>query len=266
MRLTDKVAIVTGAARGIGRAIAERLAQDGARVVLCDRDEEPGTAAARDLTERGFDALFVHCDISKRLDVLNLIAAVKDAYGRVDIAVNNAGTQDGAPALQLSLEEFDRVLDVNVRGAFLVAQIVGKELVARVEQGEAPGAIINVSAAGDVPRGGDQLAYAVSKAGVEGLTQALARALSTHGIRVNAVAPGSIMTPMLAEATGDEETRETILSRTPLGRLGQPSEIAGIVAFLASDDASYITGQTIVADGGRAALELTVAPDAAQDD
>ncbi len=258
MRLRDKVAIVTGAARGIGRAVAERLANDGARVVLCDKDEAAGLATADDLKDRGFDVLFVHCDVSKRLDVLNLLAAVKDAYAHLDILVNNAGTYDASPFLELELEEFDRVIDVNLRGSFLVSQAVAQELVEQARSGRTPGAIVNVGATGGEGAQTDHVAFAVSKSGLDGLTRVMALALADHGIRVNAVAPASVLTSMTNDIVPDDDARRIILSRTPLRRIGQPCEVASVVSFLASDDASYLTGETIHVDGGRLALDLTV--------
>lgn len=264
MTLTDKVAIITGGGRGIGQACATRLAAEGAKVVIAERDEDAGQQAVKELTEAGRVAKFVACDVSERLDVMNLMAAVTEAHGRVDILVNNAGVVDEAPFLELTTAEFDRVMGVNLRGAFMVGQSVARLMVAQGESAadsgrdEAPGTIINMASVNAQYGLADKITYAMTKAGIQSLTKGMALALAPHGIRVNAVAPGSIMTPMLSASTRDEETRRRKLSRTPLGRFGKPGEIASVVAFLASDDASYITGETIYVDGGRLPLHYTV--------
>ncbi|MEO5325465.1 SDR family oxidoreductase [Mesorhizobium sp. CC13] len=257
MRLDGKTAIVTGGARGIGHAIAERFLREGARVVIADMDQEAGAAAERDLARLG-QALFVRADIGKRLDVHNLVAATVDAFGEVDVLVNNAGIDHKADFLDVAEADFDRVLAVNLKGAFLAGQAVARVMVDRVEAGGQPGAIVNMSSVNSVVAIADQVPYAVSKGGVAQLTTVMALALAPWGIRVNAIGPGSIATDMLARVTADAATRNRVLSRTPLGRIGEPEEIAAVAAFLASDDASYITGQTIFADGGRLALNYTV--------
>ena len=257
MALDGKVAIVTGAASGIGRAVAERFVREGAAVVLADIDTEKGEAAERDLAAAG-RARFVTTDVARRLDVHNLVAAAIDAFGDIDILVNNAGVVHGADFLDLREEDFDRVLAINLKGAFLTGQAVARHLVDRVQQGGAPGAIVNMSSVNAVFAIANQLPYSVSKGGVNQLTKVMALALAPHGIRVNAIGPGSIMTDMLASVNADPAARDRILSRTPMGRIGEPSEIAAIAVFLASDEASYITGQTIYADGGRLPLNYTV--------
>lgn len=258
MALTGKVAIVTGAARGIGQACAERLAREGAKVIVADRDEAGGERIAADIREDGGEAAFVSCDVSERLDVRNLLAATLETYDAVDLLVNNAGIIDDAPFLELSEAEFDRVLATNLKGAFLLGQAVARQMVSQVEAGAAPGAIVNMSSINAHFALPDHVAYSVSKGGLTQLTKAMALALAPHGIRVNAVAPGSILTPLLAEVAKDETMRRRILSRTPLGRLGRPEEIAGVVAFLLGEDAAYVTGETITADGGRMPLNYTV--------
>jgi glucose 1-dehydrogenase len=256
--LTGKVAIVTGAAKGIGLACAERLAADGAKVVIAEIDEAAGESAANDIAQDGREATFVHCDVSKKLDVRNLVTATLDAYGAIDILVNNAGIVAGGDFLEISEADFDRVLAVNLKGAFLVGQSVARQMVEQLKSGGKPGAIINMSSINAVFAIPTQVPYSVSKGGMNQLTKVMALSLSPHGIRVNAIGPGSIMTDMLQSVVSDKDARQRILSRTPLGRIGDPAEIAAIAAFLASDDASYITGQTIYADGGRLPLNYTV--------
>ena len=256
--LTGKTAIITGGAKGIGLACAERMAAEGAKVVLADVEEEAGEAAAADLAEKKHEALFVTCDVSKKLDVRNLVTATLDAYGAIDILVNNAGIVANGDFLEISEADFDRVLAVNLKGAFLVGQAVARQMVEQIGAGGKPGSIINMSSVNAVFAIPTQVPYTVSKGGMNQLTKVMALSLAPHGIRVNAIGPGSIMTDILRSVANNEEARRRIMSRTPLGRIGEPSEIAAIAAFLASDDASYITGQTIYADGGRLPLNYTV--------
>ncbi|MCG6114662.1 MAG: SDR family oxidoreductase [Mesorhizobium sp.] len=258
MALDGKCAVVTGAASGIGYAIVERFLREGAKVMFCDIDVQKGERAEADLKKLG-DARFVKADVSRRLDAHNLVAAAIDAFGDIDILVNNAGIVHGADFLDLKEEDFDRVIGVNLKGSFLVGQAVAHFMVEKVEKGGAPGVIVNMSSVNAVFAIPNQVPYSISKGGVSQLTKVMALALAPHGIRVNAIGPGSIMTEMLASVNSDPTARNKILSRTPLGRIGEPSEIASVAAFLASDDASYITGQTIYADGGRLPLNYTVA-------
>jgi len=257
MTLENKTVIVTGAARGIGFAIARRCVEDGAKVVLTDIDEDAGHSAAEDLGNLG-EVTFVHGDVSERLDVRNMIAATLDAYGDIDALVNNAGIVLGANFLELEEADFDRVLKVNLKGVFLCSQAVARHMVDRVKEGGTPGTIVNMSSINAVVALPNQVPYSVSKGGVNQLTRVMALSLAEHGIRVNAIGPGSISTDMLKAAVEDDDARAKILSRTPLRRIGDPREIAGVAAFLLSDDSSYITGQTIYADGGRLPLNYTV--------
>jgi len=257
MALENKTVIVTGAARGIGFATAKRCVEDGAKVVLTDIDEDAGHAAEEDLRKLG-EATFVHGDVSERLDVRNMVAATLGAYGDIDALVNNAGIVHGADFLDLEEADFDRVLKVNLKGTFLCGQAIARYMVQRIEEGGPAGAIVNMSSVNAVLAIPNQVPYTLSKGGVNQLTKIMALSLADYGIRVNAIGPGSISTDLLKAAVSDDNARTKILSRTPMGRLGDPKEIAGIVAFLLSDDASYITGQTIYADGGRLPLNYTV--------
>lgn len=257
MRLDGKTAIVTGAASGIGYAIAERFLREGARVVIADIDAAKGTKAEGALSALG-EVRFVKTDVSKRLDVQNLLTATLDAFGDIDILVNNAGIVHGAEFLDLKEEDFDRVLGVNLKGSFLTGQAVARYMVEKIGKGGSAGAIVNMSSINAVFALPNQVPYSISKGGVAQLTKAMALSLAPHGIRVNAIGPGSIMTDMLAAVNADPAAKNRILSRTPMGRIGDPSEIASVAVFLASDDASYVTGQTVYADGGRLPLNYTV--------
>ena len=260
MSFEDKVVIVTGAARGIGRACAERFAQEGANVVLADIDEDGGEKVEEELTEAGHTARFIGCDIAEKLDIRNLIAATLEAHGRIDVLVNNAAILDSAPFLELEEDAFDRVLRVNLKGTFLMGQAVARQMVAQVEEGDPPGAIVNLSSVNAVFALPDHVAYTMSKGGIAQLTKAMALSLADRGIRVNAIGPGSIMTPMLEQVAEDKEAMARIMSRTPVRRFGEAAEIAAIAVFLSSPEASYITGTTVYADGGRLALNYVVNP------
>ena len=257
MKLSGKTAIVTGAARGIGYAICRRYLREGARVVMADIDEEAGAAAAKELSAMG-EVSHVTCDVGERLDVHNLVATTFDCFNEIDILVNNAGIVIGGDFLEIDESDFDAVMRVNLKGAFLCSQIVARHMVKRVEDGGPAGTIINMSSINAKLALPEQIPYTISKGGVRQLTNVLAQALAPHGIRVNAIGPGSIATEMLAAVNDNPEAKHRMLSRTPMGRVGEPEEIAGVAAFLASDDSSYITGQTIYADGGRLGLAYTV--------
>jgi NAD(P)-dependent dehydrogenase (short-subunit alcohol dehydrogenase family) len=255
-RLNNKVAIVTGAARGIGVAVAKRFVAEGANVVIADIDERAGTLEAKHL---GANAHFVACDVGDSTQVGRMVdEACKAFSGDIDILVNNAGIVHGAEFLDLKEEDFDRVLRVNLKGHFLVARAVARRMVQQIEAGKKPGTIINMSSINSVVAIGNQVPYCVSKGGIAQLTHSTALALAPHGIRVNAIGPGSVMTEMLAKVAQDREAKMRMLSRTPMGRFAEPEEVASVAVFLASDDASYITGETIFVDGGRLVLNYTV--------
>ncbi|MCR9237182.1 MAG: SDR family oxidoreductase [Alphaproteobacteria bacterium] len=257
MTLDDKTAIVTGGAKGIGFACARRFLEQGAQVIIADVDEKTGNKAEKSLAELG-DVRFVHCDVGDRLSVRNLMAATLDSFNSLDVLVNNAGIIHSDDFLDISEEDFDRVMQVNLKGAFLCGQAAARQMVDQIEEGRAPGSIINMSSINAQVAIPSQVPYSISKGGVQQLTKVMALSLASRGIRVNAIGPGSINTDILAAVNNDPEAKNRILSRTPMGRIGEASEIASIAAFLASDDASYITGQTLYADGGRLALNYTV--------
>jgi NAD(P)-dependent dehydrogenase (short-subunit alcohol dehydrogenase family) len=244
-----RVVIVTGGAQGIGEACARRFAQEDARVVIADVADGPGKVLAAEL-----GALYRHCDVGDKLDVDDLVAKVLETFGRIDVLVNNAGIFKSAGFLDVTEEDFDEVLRVNLKGAFLMGQAVAREMADRGD-----GVIINMSSVNGVLAIPNIASYNVSKGGINQLTRAMALALADHGIRVNAVAPGTIATELAEQAVlTSAAAREKILSRTPMKRLGGPDEIADVVAWLASDAASYVTGEIVTVDGGRMALNYTV--------
>ncbi|MCY4405672.1 MAG: 3-oxoacyl-ACP reductase FabG [Rhodospirillaceae bacterium] len=253
MRLEGKIAVVTGGARGIGAACARRFAAEGAAVVIGDILEEQGEATAQSIREAGGTAAFVACDTGDGPQARALIAETVSRHGRIDVLINNAGIFTIADFLDVTEEDFDRVLRVNLRGYFLVGQAAAREM---ADAGS--GSIINMSSVNGVMAIDTIAAYVVSKGGVNQLTSVMALALAPKGIRVNAIGPGTILTELSGSLLTDEAARRRVLSRTPMGRVGQPEEIAGIAVFLASDDSSYVTGQVIYADGGRMRLNYTM--------
>ncbi|HEY8268615.1 MAG TPA: SDR family oxidoreductase [Xanthobacteraceae bacterium] len=254
-KLSGKAAIVTGAARGIGLAIAKRFVAEGAKVMLSDINETDGAAAAKAL---GVNARFTPCDVGDSAAVNKLIGETVKNFGGVDILVNNAGIIHTADFLDIKEADFDRVMRVNMKGVFLVGQAAARRMVEQVKAGKKPGAIVNMSSTSAVVVIANQVPYAASKGAVGQLTRVMALALAPYGIRVNAIGPGSIMTEILKGIATDKEAKRRILSRTPLGRVGEPEEVAAVAAFLASDDASYMTGETVYVDGGRLSLNYTV--------
>jgi NAD(P)-dependent dehydrogenase (short-subunit alcohol dehydrogenase family) len=257
--LEDQVAIVTGASQGIGAACAERLAQDGAAVALWDVDDARGQTLASVLVDRGHRAIYRHCNVADPREVEAALAATLQAFGRVDALVNNAGIFKAAAFLDITVADWDAVIDVNLKGAFLVGQAVARAMVAN--PGGSSGSIVNMSSVNGVMAIPSIASYNVSKGGVNQLTRVMALALADHGIRVNAVAPGTIATELAKNAVlGSDEARQRIMSRTPMKRLGEPREIADVCAFLISSASSYMTGEIVYVDGGRLTLNYTVAP------
>jgi NAD(P)-dependent dehydrogenase (short-subunit alcohol dehydrogenase family) len=247
--LQDRVCIVTGAAQGIGEACARRFAREGAKVVLADIDDARGQAVASEL-----QGLYVHCDVGDKGQVDTLVAQALLAHGRIDVLVNNAGIFKAADFLDISEADWDAVLRINLKGSFLVGQAVAREM---AKAGR--GAIVNMSSVNAVLTIPNIASYNVSKGGINQLTRVMALSLADQGVRVNAVAPGTIATELAAKAVlTSEEAKKKIMSRTPMKRLGEPSEVADVVAWLASDAASYVTGEIVVVDGGRMTLNYTV--------
>jgi glucose 1-dehydrogenase len=256
MQLENKAAIVTGGARGIGLAIAKRYVAEGAKVVIADVNAAAGEAAASALD--GARCSFVQTDVADRRDADHVVAQACRLFGGIDILVNNAGVVHGADFLDLEEADFDRVLRINLKGAFLVGQAAARRMVVQVKAGKPPGAIINMSSINAVVAIPNQVPYCVSKGGLAQLTKVMALSLAPYGIRANAIGPGSIMTDILKAVGTDREAKRRILARTPLGRIGGPEEIASIAVFLAGQDSSYITGQTVFADGGRLGLNYVM--------
>ncbi len=253
MRLQGKVAVITGAAAGIGKACALRFAQEGAKVVLADVNETRGEEAAEQIQADGGEAIFVACDVGDKAQVEALMEKALAAYGRIDCCISNAGIVHACDFLDLSEEDFDRVLRVNLKGVFLTGQAAARRM---AEQGG--GSIINMSSVNQVMAIPAIPSYVVAKGGVGQLTKVMSLSLADKGVRVNGIGPGSIHTEVFEQVANDPEKLKVILSRTPMGRVGDPGEIASVAVFLASEDASYITGQTIYPDGGRMALNYTV--------
>lgn len=255
---SGKAVVVTGAAAGIGEACARAFAEAGAGVVLADINEAKNRDAA-DLIRIDTKANCVAhpCNVASETDCDGLVLRALDEFGRIDVLVNNAGVVAPGTILDLDPAEWDRVMDINLRSYFVLTQMTARAMIER----NIRGSIVNMSSLNAELAIPNQVAYVSSKGGVQQLTKASALGLAPHGIRVNAIGPGSIMTDLLRSVMADEAGRKKILSRTPLGRVGEPAEIASIALFLASGMASYITGQTIFADGGRAALNYTVPVD-----
>lgn len=248
--LRDRIALVTGGAQGIGAACVQRLRQDGAQVLIVDVADEAGQALAEQTGAR-----YCHADVGDAASVQAAVASAVAHWGGLDILVNNAGIFKAAPFLDVTEADFDAVLRVNLKGAFLMGQAVARQMVASGRRGS----IVNMGSVNGVLAIPTIASYNVSKGGLNQLTRAMALALADHGIRVNAVAPGTIATELAAQAVlTSDEARLKILGRTPMKRLGQPEEIAEAVCWLASDAASYVTGEILTVDGGRMALNYTV--------
>jgi len=244
--IQDKVAVVTGSSRGIGRAIALRLAADGAKLVVNYRSDEAAANAVVDqIVAGGGEAMAVQADVSQVAEVQALIDTVKKAYGRVDILVNNAGTTRDTLIMRMSEEEWDVVIDTNLKGTFNCIKAV-----TRLMMRQRDGRIVNISSVAGIGGNAGQANYASAKAGIIGLTKTVAKELGSRGITCNAVAPGFVPTDLTASLP--EDLIQMGIDRTPLGRLGTTEDCAAAVAFLVSPDASFITGQVLAVDGGLA--------------
>lgn len=248
-RLADRVAIITGGASGIGFATAERFVEEGARVIISDIQTELGEAGAAALRSKGGDVRFIRCDVAKEEDVDALVKETIAIHGYVNAVVNDAFWTRIADFLDVTGADLQKQLDVTVKGPFYLSQRVARHL---VETGK-PGSIVNVASTAAVHSTGNQVPYSTSKAGMTGLTRGIAIALAPHNIRVNAVAPGMTETPA-TEVVRNLPFNKSSLLRIPLGRNAKASEQASVIAFLTSDDASYVVGQTICVDGGKTVL------------
>lgn len=246
-RLEGKVAIVTGAAFGNGRGMAVRFAEEGSDVVIADIDDERSEETARLIRQQERRAMTLHTDVSKKADVDELVAKTVAEFGKVDIMVANAGVSgEGADLLNLTEEQWDRVLDINLKGVFLCNQAAANQMIAQGIRGR----IINIASIMAEWGSGGAGAYCASKGGVKLLTKSFAIACAPHGITVNAIGPGFIYTGMTQDFLAVTEMRDYLVDRTPVGRIGEPSDIGNVAAFLASDDSSFITGTIIFPDGG----------------
>ena len=255
----NKVVVITGAGRGIGLACAQRFAQSGYKVVIADIDDKAGELAIDGIKAKGGEAAFIHTDVGDRLDIRNLVAASVDQFGRIDVLINNAALPHAEDFFDIEEGEFEQVMKVNLRGPFLASQAAARQMVQQQEHVDPPGepanyTIINISSVSAVVVVPSQILYAVSKGGLNQLTKGMALALAPHGIRVNAIGPGTVETDTNSELVTDERARSAALARTPMGRLGKPEEVASVAFFLASKDAGYITGQCFYVDGGRLVL------------
>ena len=248
--MTQAIALVTGAAQGIGYACAQALSEQGLQLIVVDINEEKINEAAETL---GQNTVAINCDMGDAAQVNALFDRIDSEFGALNVLVNNAGVALPADFLETSLDQFQRVIDINLTGTFLATQRAAKTMVAN----KVEGAIVNMSSINALVAIPTIAAYCASKGGVMQLTKAAALALAPHNIRVNAVGPGSINTAMMAGVNASPEAMDKVMSRTPLKRIGSAREIANVVAFLASDKASYITGETIYADGGRLGMNYT---------
>ena len=257
--LENKIAVITGAARGIGLACAQRFVRERARVILSDILDEAGERAAEALRAEGGDALYHRCDVTDPAAVRALMDFAVQRHGRIDTVIANAGIVHAADILDLEVEDFDRVLGVNLRGVFLTGQAAARRMVTQNPDADGcRGVIINMSSLNAVLAIPAIAPYVIAKGGVNQWTKCLGIRLAGEGVRVNGIGPGSINTDMFRSIADNPRRLREVLSRTPMERPGEPDEVAGVAVFLASAYASYITGQTIYPDGGRMGLNYVV--------
>jgi 3-oxoacyl-[acyl-carrier protein] reductase len=243
MRLKDKKAIVTGAGQGIGRSIALKMAEEGADVVIAEINPETGAQTAKDVENLGRKSFFANVDISDSRQVRQMVGEVLGRWEKIDILVNNAGFDKGATLLNVKEEDWDAVLDVHLKGTFNCILAVTPRMIENRY-----GKIVNISSVYGKSGGIGAISYSSAKAGILGLTKSVAKELGRYRINVNAVLPGLILTPTIEKMA--EKFKEKIIDSTPLGRIGRPEEVAGVVAFLASDEASFMTGAAVEVSGG----------------
>lgn len=256
--LGGRVIVVTGGSQGIGQACAQRLVADGAAVALWDVADTAGTALTAELVAAGGRALYCHCNVAMKAEVDAALAATLAAFGTVDGLVNNAGIFKASAFLDITEADWDAVIAVNLKGSFLVGQAVARVMVAN-DEGRGRGAIVNMSSVNGTLTIPSIASYNASKGAINQLTRVMALSFADRGVRVNAVAPGTIATELALNAVlTSDEAKARVMSRTPMKRLGQPGEIADVVAFLLSDASSYMTGEIVVVDGGRMTLNYVV--------
>lgn len=245
MKLKDKIAIVTGSKRGIGKSIALEFAKEGAKVVVSDIDLKECQDVCDEIKKLGSDAIAIKCDVSKKEDVDNMVEKTIQKFKKIDILVNNAGVAPMKPFVEMTEKDWDFTMNINLKGVFLCSNAAAKHMVKQKS-----GKIVSIASIAGKVGFINTSAYCASKGGVINFTRELALELSPYNINVNAVAPGIIVTKMTEDLLKDKQVREGLLANIPLGREGKPEEIAKAVVFLASDDSSYVTGHTLVVDGG----------------
>jgi len=246
--LKGKVAIITGARRGMGRSHALTLAKAGAKVVVADISLEDCQKVVDEIKSKGGEGLAIKCDVSKKEEVEEMVRKTIERFGKIDILVNNAGIAQFKPFLEMGEEEWDRTLNINLKGYFLCAQAAAREMVKQKS-----GVIINIASVAMGQQGigfSNLVHYCASKGGIVGMTEALAVELAPYNIRVNAISPGMIETPMIDPVKKDPKMMEAMLARVPMHRVGTPEEVSNLVLFLASDKSSYMTASAVVIDGG----------------
>jgi glucose 1-dehydrogenase/3-oxoacyl-[acyl-carrier protein] reductase len=247
MRLSGKVALVTGGSHGIGQAVVLRYAREGAKVALCGRGKAALEETVALIREQGGEALAFETDVSDKAQVDRLIDGIIEQWGRLDIVVNNAGICEVSPFLDITEDQWDRHMNINLKGAFLVSQRAAREMV-RLGSG---GSIIQMSSVNGIQAEGDQVHYNTTKGGMINLSMSMALELAEHGIRVNALCPGFIETRLTKPLIDNPPAIADYLRTVPMKRVGQPEEIASAALFLASDDSSYVTGTSMIVDGGQ---------------
>ena len=247
MKLKTKVSIVTGSTMGIGLACAKEFAIQGSKVVVTGRSEDLGEKAVEEIRAGGGDAIFIRCDISKNDQIQTLVQKTVKHYGQIDVVVNNAGVNHSANFFDITEDDWDWVMSVDLKGTFLLSQAAAKVMVEK----NIPGVIINMTSVMAVLALADQVPYCAAKGGANQLTKAMALALSDYGIRVNAIGPGPVLTDLMQRVVDNKEKEAELLGRLPLGRIAECREIATVAVFMASDDSSFFTGQCVYPDGGR---------------
>lgn len=247
MKLKDKVALITGSSQGIGRAIALRFAQEGADIVInYNRNPQGAEEALSEVQATGRRGLVVQADLANTADIKRLVSTAVEQFGQLDILVNNAGLETHAPFWEVTEENYDKVLNVNLKGVFFASQAFVQHLMKTKRRGK----IVNISSVHEELPFPNFAAYCASKGGLKMLTRNLSVELGPLGININNIAPGAIETPINAKLLNDPQKLGALLSQIPLGRLGQPGDVAGLAVFLASDDADYVSGSTYFVDGG----------------
>ncbi|MEM7195082.1 MAG: SDR family oxidoreductase [Pseudomonadota bacterium] len=257
--IKNKIAVITGSSGGIGYACAARFVREGAKVVLSDVSDEAGEKAAQALCDEGGDAIYVHCDVREKSEIETLLDAAIERHGRIDTVIANAGIVHASDILELEEDDFDRVLSINLKGVFLTGQAAAKRMIQQQPDADGSrGSIINMSSLNGVLAIPAITPYVIAKGGVNQWTKCLGIRLAAEGVRVNGIGPGSIATEMFQQVADNPQKMREIMSRTPMLRAGEPDEVAKLAVFLASEYASYITGETVYIDGGRQGLNYVV--------